>query len=272
MLGFDETFFRLPHNASRTRALLSFMATCNVLGACQPGAKTTASGATTTTTAVVTPAATTSSAASVHPSTTATTETTSTAGAPSGTAADAGADAASANGAAPGSGKARSFEGKVILHIGDSMVGGQAGLNRGLEQKFKAAGAKKYVSDTIVSLGISSFAQQPRFKQALARHSPDIVIITLGANDVFVPHPETFQGHIESIVKKASAHECLWISPATWKKDSGIVDMIKEHAAPCKFHDSRDMDIPRACDRIHPTDKGGAIWADKVWEAHFAKE
>jgi lysophospholipase L1-like esterase len=267
MLGFDSTFLRLSHNASRTFALLSFIAAGNVLGACQPGAKTTASGATTTTTAVVAPAAMTSSAATVVPSTNASTSTA--AAATVAGAGDAGADAANA---ALSGGKVRSFEGKVILHIGDSMVGGQAGLNRGLEQKFKAAGAKKYVSDTIVSLGISSFAQQPRFKQALARHSPDIVIITLGANDVFVPHPETFQSHIESIVKKASAHECLWISPATWKKDSGIVDMIKEHAAPCKFHDSRDMDIPRAGDRIHPTDKGGAIWADKVWEAHFAKE
>jgi lysophospholipase L1-like esterase len=178
-------------------------------------------------------------------------------------------DAGAADAGASDAGAGNRYAGKTVLHIGDSMVGGQAGLTRALEAKFKAAGAKKFVSDTIVSSGISSFAQQPRFKQALLRHKPDIVIITLGANDVFVPHPETLTPHVQSIVKKAGAHECYWVSPATWKKDSGIVDILKDNVAPCKFFDARNIDIPRGGDHIHPTDKGGAQWADKVWEAWF---
>lgn len=153
------------------------------------------------------------------------------------------------------------------------MVGGQAGLTRALEAKFKAAGAKRFVSDSWVSASISTFDQQAKFRELLARHKPDIVIVTLGANDVFVPHPDTLSVHVKGIAKRMSdkERECLWISPPTWKKDTGVVEVIRDNVAPCKFFDARDLTIARAGDHIHPTDKGGAEWADLVWAAHFAK-
>jgi acyl-CoA thioesterase-1 len=147
------------------------------------------------------------------------------------------------------------------------MVGGDGGLTKALGAKFKAEGAK-FVRDYEVSVSIGTYARSPRLKNLLDKHKPDIVILTLGANDVFIPFPENHIKAVEAIVKKIGDRECYWMSPPTWKPDSGIVDVIKEHSAPCKFFDSRNLTLKRAGDHIHPTEKGGADWAELFW-AYF---
>ncbi|HRH00268.1 MAG TPA: SGNH/GDSL hydrolase family protein [Polyangiaceae bacterium] len=177
-----------------------------------------------------------------------------------GDAGDAGDDAA------PEAGLAR-LAGKIVLHAGDSMVGGDGGLSRALGVKFRAEGAK-FVRHTEVSLSIMSFARSVKLPNLLARYKPDVVILTLGANDVFLPSPQVFAPYVETIVRKIGARECYWIGPPTWKGDTGIVAVIREHSAPCKFFDSSNLPLKRGGDRIHPTAKGGADWADLFW-AYF---
>ncbi len=159
----------------------------------------------------------------------------------------------------------RVLAGKVVLHAGDSMVGGDGGLTKALGARFKAEGAK-FVRDYEVSVSVATFARTGKLKSLLDRHKPDIVILTLGANDVFVPFPQTFSGHVETIAKKIAPRECYWIGPPTWKPDSGIVAVIRDHSAPCKFFDSSKLTLKRAGDHIHPTDKGGAEWATLFWD------
>lgn len=209
---------------------------------------------------------------------------------PTGTS-DAGVDAArpavAVHGAEPGVALLAELTGKVILHAGDSMVGGQAGLTRGLELKFKAAGVKSYKSDSWVSANLSMFHQQPRFAQLLQKHEPDLVLITLGANDSFTSAADTLAPHVRAIVAKIGARPCLWISPPPFVKAGfpnaaanfdKFVDMLAANVAPCRFFDTRVLDasgdagahaIPRSHDNIHPTDKGGLMWADAVWNAAF---
>lgn len=179
-------------------------------------------------------------------------------------AADAGVAAATEDAGAPK--EARSLAGKTVLHCGDSMVGGPAALSKALEAKFKAEGAK-FVRDWQVSASIVTYDHESRLRDLLARHKPDVVVLTLGANDVFVPFPQSMAKNVEGIVKRIGARECYWIGPPTWKPDTGIVAVIREHAAPCKFFDSSNMKLQRAGDGIHPTDKGGADWGDKFWDA-----
>ena len=182
--------------------------------------------------------------------------------------------------------------GKVVLHAGDSMVGGQAGLTRALEARFKEAGVKAYKSDSWVSANLSMFHQQPRFGDLLKKHEPDLVILTLGANDSFTSAPEQLVSHVKAIVARIGSTPCLWISPPAFTKAGfphaaenfqKFVDMLRDHTAPCRFFDTRSLEIeqpdggtatsiPRAKDRIHPTDKGGAVWADAVWNEHFASQ
>lgn len=157
-----------------------------------------------------------------------------------------------------------SLTGKTVLHVGDSMVGGNFGLTRALDQRFSAEGAR-FIRDYKVSESIVSYDHSPKLKTLIEKHRPDIVIITLGTNDVFVPYPASMAGNVQNIVKRVGARECYWMGPPTWKPDTGIVQVLKDNVAPCKFYDSSSLKLQRAGDGIHPTDRGGAEWATSFW-------
>jgi lysophospholipase L1-like esterase len=180
---------------------------------------------------------------------------------------DAGLEAASESGEAKRDPLA-SLRGKTILHVGDSTVGGNAGLTRALKELFLESEAKKFSSETWVSASVVTVAMRPRLGLLLARVKPEIVIITLGTNDIYIPSPDMFIPHIKSIVKKIGDRECYWVGPISLsKKDTGIVETLRTNVAPCVFFDSSELEIARAGDRIHPTDKGGGEWAEAFWES-----
>lgn len=151
----------------------------------------------------------------------------------------------------------------VVVHTGDSMVGG--GLCKALAPKFKAEGTK-FVRDVWESASIVAFAESDRLTKLMKKYDPDLVLLTLGANDVFDKHPEYMIRYIDAIVKKVGHRDCYWIGPPLWKGDAGLVGVIRDHAAPCTFYDSSHLTLQRAGDGIHPTEKGGAVWADAFWE------
>ncbi len=143
------------------------------------------------------------------------------------------------------------------------MVGGYGGLTKALEAKYKALGSK-FVRDWQESVSILTFDHESKLQDLIAKHAPDLIILTLGANDVFVPYPASLASNVRSLARKMSAggRACFWTAPPIWKKDTGIVDVIKKNAAPCKVFDASYMTIRRAGDGIHPTDSGGATWAE----------
>jgi lysophospholipase L1-like esterase len=151
---------------------------------------------------------------------------------------------------------------RLVVHTGDSMVGG--GLCKALAPKFKAEGTQ-FIRDVWESASLPAFAESDRLPKLMKKYDPDLVLLTLGANDVFDKHPENMIRSIETIVKKVGHRDCFWIGPPLWKGDYGLVDVIREHSAPCTFYDSRNLTLQRAGDGIHPTEKGGAVWADAFW-------
>jgi hypothetical protein len=153
---------------------------------------------------------------------------------------------------------------RVVLHTGDSTVGGGHGLARALKGRFEADGAT-YVSDTVNSATLLSLEAAEHLADSVAKHQPDLVLINLGTNEVFVPAPQALLGRIRAVVKNVGPRDCIWIGPPTWKGDKGIVAVLRENVAPCRFFDSSDMDIERISDGIHPTDKGGEQWGARFW-------
>ena len=144
------------------------------------------------------------------------------------------------------------------------MVGGDWGLTRALQTKFDKEGAK-FLRDFKVSESIVSFDKSTKLRELLTKNNPDIVILTLGTNDVFVPYPQALAPNVQNIVKRIGSRECYWIGPPLWKPDTGIVAVIRDNAAPCKFFDSSPLKLERTHDGIHPTNQGGAEWADHFW-------
>ncbi len=156
---------------------------------------------------------------------------------------------------------------KVVVHTGDSMVGG--GLCKALAPKFKAEGTR-FIRDVWESASLMAFAESDRLPKLMKKYDPDLVLLTLGANDVFDRHPENLIRTIESIVKKVGERDCYWVGPPLWKGDFGLNEVIRQHASPCRFFDSSYLVMQRAGDGIHPTDKGGVTWADAFWHAFNA--
>ena len=154
---------------------------------------------------------------------------------------------------------------RTVLQTGDSMVGG--GLCRALQPRFAREGTK-FVRDVLESGSIEHFAESDRVPMLLARHDPDLVLLTLGANDVGGTVTPFLGKKVEKIVamtQKEGPRDCIWIGPPLWKGDKGLVDVLRAHAAPCRFYDSQHLVLSRAGDGIHPTEKGGEVWADAFW-------
>lgn len=156
-----------------------------------------------------------------------------------------------------------SLEGTMILHIGDSFA--LAGFAQALKVRFKALGARYEVRAETSSF-TTSWAG--KMEKLVADTQPDLVIINLGANEVENTDPSTHAPHVRRIVRAIGGRPCVWVSPPLWRKDTGITEVMRESSAPCRFFDSDarvTQPIPRQSDHIHPTMRGGEIWADAFW-------
>ncbi len=123
-----------------------------------------------------------------------------------------------------------------VLHIGDSFV--EAFFKQNLAPRFRAAGAR-YVVQGETATVTTSWASNPELDSWLELR-PSLVLITLGANEVTLPVPEMRARAVERLVQRiaAVAPSCVWITPLTWKGDTGILKVIHDHSRPCLFFDS----------------------------------
>jgi acyl-CoA thioesterase-1 len=154
----------------------------------------------------------------------------------------------------------------MVLHVGDSTVGTyKSGLARALGERFKEDGAR-YVYETWESASLVKVATSTRLRELIAKYKPDLVILTLGTNDVEVPAPWALEGSIRAIAKKVGERDCYWMGPPLWKDaGAGLVDTIRANSAPCTFFDGSGLKLERLIDGFHPSNKGGEAWADDFW-------
>ena len=150
-----------------------------------------------------------------------------------------------------------------MLHVGDSFA---AALGVPLAKRFKAAGLRNVVEFKTSSY-IPTWAFGPELKKFVNNYNPDLVLITLGANEIEIPDPPQRVGAIKRIVATVGSRPCVWISPPLWKKDTGLMEVIRANAAPCHYLDSDALvpDLARGPDKIHPSTEGRERWADAVF-------
>jgi hypothetical protein len=149
------------------------------------------------------------------------------------------------------------------LHIGDSFT--LAGFAQALRPRMNALKARYEVRSEQSSYTIGWAAKLERL---VSDTQPDLVLITLGANEVSNVNPEGHAFAVRRIARIIGDRPCVWISPPLWRKDTGMIDVIRRNSAPCRFFDSDRLvpgPIPRQSDKIHPNAEGGAMWADAFW-------
>jgi lysophospholipase L1-like esterase len=173
------------------------------------------------------------------------------------------APVASASPAEPGPALPLIPRGTAVLHVGDSFA--LAGFAQALRPHMKALGVRYEVRSEQSSFTTTWSAKMDRL---VADTQPDLVIINLGANEVQNVDPAAHAPAVRHIVASIGDRPCVWISAPSWRKDTGINDVIRENSAPCRFFDSDKLvtqPIARQADHIHPSEQGGATWAEAFW-------
>ena len=154
--------------------------------------------------------------------------------------------------------------GTRVLVFGDSFV--DAGLSQEIKKLVEIRSGKA-LSNAWTSSTTTAWATGDKLASMLAGFKPDVVFVSIGANEVFLPAPETRAQYIRAIVKRLDKRPCVWIGTPLWKGETGITAVEKANCAPCTYFDSNAINIDRGPDKIHPSVKGGAAWADAVFAA-----
>lgn len=147
-----------------------------------------------------------------------------------------------------------------ILHIGDSFAGA---LGVELNKVLKNAGVKSRL-EFETSTYIPTWAYQKKLKDLVSGYNPDLVLISLGANELENPEPDKRAPLIKRIVGAVGERSCVWVAPALWDgAKSTLLDVIKANVAPCVYLDMNRLvkKMPRAGDKIHPSMATRPDWA-----------
>ena len=160
-------------------------------------------------------------------------------------------------------------KGTRVLQIGDSFA---AALGGELSKLLKDAGLRSTLEYKTASY-IPNWSYEGDVPKFVANYHPDLVLITLGANEIEIPKPEERIKPIKHLVSTLGGRPCVWIAPPLWKPDTGLLKVIRDNVAPCRYLDSNALvhDLPRGRDKIHPSAEGRQIWAKIVFD-WLAKE
>ncbi len=160
--------------------------------------------------------------------------------------------------------------GTTVLHVGDSFAGA---LGLPLNKRLREAGIRGVLQFETASY-IPGWAAGDKLRGYLNRYSPDLVLVTLGANELEIVQPEQRIRNIRKLIDTIGKRPCVWIATPLWDgAKNGLMEIIRQNAAPCLYMDTNALipSMPRVSDGIHPTLSAREDWANVVmsWlEAH----
>jgi lysophospholipase L1-like esterase len=153
-------------------------------------------------------------------------------------------------------------EGTKVLHIGDSMAGALGiALNEELKKR-NVKGVLRYKEATF----IPTWAWGKELPVYMLEHKPDLVVITLGTNEVKMADPSVRAPTIKKIIERLGGKPCVWIAPPLWAGETEMYRVLRESVAPCRYMDTQKVypDMPRVDDKIHPSMNARKEWAKRV--------
>lgn len=155
--------------------------------------------------------------------------------------------------------------GTKVLQVGDSFAGA---LGLPLGKLLKAEGVSSTLKHTDASY-LTDWAWDGSLQKYIWRYNPDLIIVTLGANELEITDPEARAKTIRKLVSVIGDRPCVWVGIPLWAgPKNGLLDVIAKNAAPCIYLDTNHlMDVaamPRIRDGIHPTEAAREDWAKVV--------
>lgn len=149
-----------------------------------------------------------------------------------------------------------------MLHVGDSMVP----LVANYIKPVVTAHGGSYESISVSSSTTASWASGHDLRDAIQKLNPDLVLISLGSNELFTQDLDARAKDIRAIVSQIGARACLWVGPPAWAKGFGFLSTLEHNAAPCGYFDSSVLHFDRQADGRHPTWGSSYRWAGAVWK------
>lgn len=159
----------------------------------------------------------------------------------------------------------------MVLHVGSSTAGA---LGIDLKKELDARGIRcilRFKESTFIPQWAG---EEMGLRKLVANYNPDLVIISLGGNEVSMPNPGMRANAIRRIVKTVGDRPCLWIGTPKWeaRPHTGILDVIRDNASPCRYVDTDTVvpDLEPLADGIHPTFPERRRWARTMirWLEH----
>lgn len=163
-------------------------------------------------------------------------------------------------------------KGTRILHVGDSFAGA---LGLELNKALTAAGLKSRLQFE-TSTYIPTWAHNGKLPGLMSSFKPDLVLISLGANELENPQPEKRASLVQKIVGAVGETPCVWIAPVLWEgAKATLLEVIRANVGHCIYLDSNELvkRMPRAGDRIHPSMAARPDWAQATvrWLAYHRR-
>lgn len=155
--------------------------------------------------------------------------------------------------------------GTKVLHVGDSFAGA---LGLPLGAIFEQAGVRSVLKHTDASY-LTDWAWDGNLQKYIWKYNPDLIIVTLGANELEIVQPELREKTIKKIIATIGDIPCVWVAIPLWEgPKNGLLDVIERNAAPCAYMNTNELidvrSMPRIHDGIHPTAKAREAWAADV--------
>lgn len=159
-------------------------------------------------------------------------------------------------------------KGTRLLVIGDSYAHGLAPY---LAQLAGPCGVP-YHRKAIVGSSALQWQHEDMLREAIERSDPNVVLVSLGGNDLQKPHAQ-LRAAIQTLVGKLRkvGATVLWIEPLVIPvaETSGARQLWKSAVGPGHWFDSPGFDarvgLERAPDRIHLRASGYRAWAKAIW-------
>ena len=151
----------------------------------------------------------------------------------------------------------RALKGKTVLVLGDSMI--VTGLEIWLRHVVRKHGGtlKRWAW---ASSTTEKWAAPGMLERALRKHRPDRVLIVLGSNELYLQAPRAREKHIRTILRKLGKRPYRWLGPPVWKRQTGIVDVMKRTIPKHRFYPFNGRPIARNKDGKHPSPWGARTW------------
>lgn len=152
-----------------------------------------------------------------------------------------------------------------ILHIGDSHV--SRGFTAGLARHLRSVGAQ-YEPKGWIGSRTKSWVVSGKARRLMESFHPNVVIVTLGTNEMGCRTPASHISWIRALVNKIGNRTCYWVGPPPLLEDAhGYNELVRKEVSPCRFFDSRVLEVKRKPEGVfHLSRNEGEVWAELIWK------